>query len=141
MGEKVMRNVENLRKVADEIESNGENRPVFDMDSWVTITNINEVKSGHMCGTAACIAGYTMFTFEPTRYLSDAKMDIISYSYEASAAEYLGLDYDDRCNLFLSSFDATKDEAAWYLRYLADNPKEPVLDRWIFFVRENVSFV
>jgi len=123
MGEKVMRNADALRKVADEIEANGETRPKFNMDVWYDVTNIKEYEEGHECGTSACIAGYTVFTCKPKEYRYGT--DFLTLGMEC-----LGLSRYEAYGLFETSFDATEEDAVAYLRYLADNPDAIIVSDW-----------
>jgi len=121
-----MRNAENLRKVADEIEANGSSRPKFDMSQWIGIMDEFEYYKGHACGTSACIAGYTVFVFSPEKYFTRS----FGFSFRVTAMEFLGLDRIESLNLFDASFNATKEDAVAYLRYLADNPNAIIVSDW-----------
>jgi len=142
IGDKKMRNADALRKVADEIEANGKTRPEFYMGSWLEVTgNEDEI---HVCNTTACIAGYAVFALKPEKFMQDAKLTIEEkrlaweeedhywdgIDYSDIGAELLGLNSSEAYCLFESSFNATKEDAADYLRYLADNPNEPVVNFW-----------
>lgn len=114
-------NKERILEIADLIEA-GHEGMVFDMSTY---------GHRHPCGTAACIAGWTVARFgktgrakniDPRRPLAD------KYNVKIWAAKVLGLDADTRFSLFMPNtykdrvrvFDITASHAVRTLRHLAE---------------------
>ncbi len=105
-------NVENINIVADALERGS---PELDLDQeyWAYDSE---------CGTSACIAGWTVFIFEPaifSQYLDDDQSADIS----EIATRYLGLDVEQTGRLFHFVFNSNPKIAARVLRHLAETGK------------------
>lgn len=125
MGTKVACNVENVRRVADAIEGHAFKALGFNMRNW---TGGNSDRSGHNCGTVACIAGWAAAV---STGKAPSRGD---HTVSAKAEAFLGLEWVDADRLFIPNVlvddeddDAgatwdriSPDAAVEVLRHLAD---------------------
>lgn len=110
-------NKENILKVADAIERHTIPDLGFNMGSWVD-RRAHEDKSGHNCGTTACIAGWATAVAGGNL----AKLSISEVRDEAIA--YLGVTRDQAFWLFAGfRGDPEPPEAVATLRNLAETGK------------------
>lgn len=105
-------NVENILKVADAIEQHTIADLGFNMGLWAARSSRSfPDRSGHNCGTVACIGGWT------DRVIGT----------EGSAADRLGLDYEEADALFCppgwSGGEISQLQAVAVLRHLAATGK------------------
>lgn len=89
-------NRENIKKVRDVIASLPRGR--FNMGDWVSNLDLTPKQLAHTCGTAACIAGWTLAVKSPgsrKRYWDSVD------NIEEVAGRYLGLSLDEAKRLFI----------------------------------------
>lgn len=76
-------------------------------------------RTGHNCGTVACIAGWAVVAFRPDIEIADLPSN---FRISSEAADLLGLDRMDASNLFLPPLNLWKStplQAASVLRHAA----------------------
>lgn len=111
-----MINVKNAEKVLDAIQSH---RDQFRYDVYFCYINPlmdDNLKEQMKCGTAGCIAGWTLAVLTPEISINDALNGCPN-----NAAELLGLTKDEMWFLFIYSSDyANVDDAIARLKWLID---------------------
>lgn len=115
-------NKENVLAVAAAIEGHTIPDLGFNMGNWVAKeSSTRPDRSGHSCGTVACIAGWTK------RIRTQIPVGINEDFYWGPEAKWLGLDVDEGEELFFGDDwtcahlnDVTPSEAVAVLRHLAE---------------------
>ena len=112
-------NKERILEIADLIEA-GHKGMVFDMSTY---------GHRHPCGTAACIAGWTVARFDTTGQATriDHRRPLVADNVLGWARDALGLEHERACDLFIPTgyehgvgvFDITASHAVRALRHLA----------------------
>lgn len=118
-------NTNRILKLADLIEA-GDDKLGFNMETYGSASGAYEDRSGHNCGTVACIGGWAVAAFGAYGKGEDVSLSRVIHTYDVpeSARNLLGLEADTAARLFLaggiSSSDVTPAVAARCLRNLAE---------------------
>lgn len=122
---KIKCNVENVNRVADAIEGHEFARLGFNMNDFVAKAEWVEGgdRSGHNCGTVACIAGWSLAVRQ------GRSVRVWGSGAWVKASGFLGMDYNASYRLFLPSglpvsySDVSPAVAVEVLRHLAKTGK------------------
>lgn len=120
-------NVENILKVADAIEQHSISDLGFNMDDWCMLDGAEHDKSGHNCGTVACVAGWAVAVARGAD--TEALLNIAERGdVFDDAADFLGLKEAQANALFIPRGvvfwdDITPTVAGRVLRHLASTDK------------------
>ena len=115
-------NKERILEIANDIEANGDTRPIFDMSDFFFPSSSQWKLTDGWCKTSACIAGYVSA-------LKCNKKDFHwADNHKVIATEWLGLDPNEAGDLFygtgrpypMSLEDITAETAVVCLRHLAE---------------------
>jgi hypothetical protein len=114
-------NAESILRVADAIEKHEIADLGFNMNDWVSSKYPD--KSGHNCGTSACIAGYAVAAFDgmdEVERINSLTEDEKIEQFFGRAREIFDMDTEDADDLMVFfSGDPTPLKAARTLRHLA----------------------
>lgn len=109
-------NVENINKVADAIEQRSIPNLGFNMQSWRSNDrDLRYDKTGHKCGTTACVGGWCEAVFFGGEDTCEAEIrKVLDISYDQSEELFYGMGV---------AMDATPAQAVRTLRHLAATGK------------------
>lgn len=110
-------NRENILKVADAIESHSIPDLGFNMSLWIDRKpGPEDDRSGHNCGTTACIAGWAVAV------MNGGVIPEVGVPIQDDAEKYFGLNWTDGEDLFVNwvGKSPTPAEAVIVLRHLAE---------------------
>lgn len=121
-------NKEAMYKVADTIEKHS--AVALNMYDWIAQRPV--YPDEHHCGTAACIAGFTLLALDPKRFMeAQSNVNMLGQTVEdvmTPAGALLGLDPFEAGDLFVPEINFMRinehrDEVPAILRWMADNDK------------------